>query len=209
MKAGATPLKFRFDAVNHEYIALDTGETLPHVTGMLDRAGLVDDLWFTEESSERGRCVHTLTADFDLGALDVASCVSIHRGYLLAHVAAMQILKPEILKVEIPQVHSVYRYGTRIDRAVRIFGLRGVLEIKSAEPSKAHQIQTALQVIVEAEDAGMEPEDLGRWALYLKPNGRYKLVDHNKDRFDKARDFNEARRIIRMCCGAGASRRAS
>ena len=57
---------FRFDALNHEYIALDTGEMLPHITGMLETAGLVDDLWFTEESSECGTCVHSLTAQYDL-----------------------------------------------------------------------------------------------------------------------------------------------
>lgn len=208
-----TPVRFRFSASDHCYIALDTGEELPHITQMLDKAGFVDDLWFSEESSARGTCVHAMTASYDLGALDVASCVSVHRGYLLAHVAAMRILRPEILKVEIPAVHSVYRYGGRPDRIVRLFGVRGTLELKSIAtlPTRspiAHRVQTALQVILDAEEAGMAPKDLGRWCLYVTPDGRHRLLDHNRDRFDKGWDFNEARRIIRMCCGAVAANSA-
>lgn len=197
-------VRFRFDAATHTYIDGATGEELPYISQMLDKAGLVDDLWMTVESRERGTCVHKLTADYDLGAMDVESCVSIHRGYLLGHAAAMAVLKPEILKVEVPMVHSVYRFGGRPDRIVRLFGVRGTLEIKSAVEAKSHRIQTALQAILDAEDAGMAPEDIGRWVLYLKPDGKYKLRDHNRDAYEKARDFNEARRIIRMCCGAGA-----
>lgn len=199
------PIKFRFDARAHDYIALDTGEMLPHITGMLDATGHVDDLWMTEESSERGTCVHALTASYDLGALDVDSLVSVHRGYLLAHVKAMKVLRPEILKVEVPLVHPVYRFGGRPDRIVRLFGLRGTLEIKTAVPSKSHRFQTALQAILDAAEVGVRPEDLGRWVLYLKADGKYQLVDHNKDLFDKGRDFNEARKIIRETCGNGVA----
>lgn len=202
----ADSVKFRFDARNHEYIDIETGAVFPHITGMLDRAGLVDDLWFTEESSERGTCVHKLTADFDLGAMDPATCVSVHRGYLLGHVAAMKVLKPEIIAVEEPFVHPTFRYGGRLDRDLKIYGIRGTLEIKStAAPAKSHRIQTALQAILLEAKTGIPAEDLGRWCLYLTPKGRYKLVDHNRDPFDKAKDFLEARAIIRMCCGGSVA----
>jgi hypothetical protein len=77
---------FRFDAVNHEYIDPSSGSVFPHITGMLQQTGWIDDTWYTEESSARGRAVHRLTADFDLGALHVDSCVSRYRPYLLGHV---------------------------------------------------------------------------------------------------------------------------
>jgi hypothetical protein len=198
------PVKFRFDADSHEYTALDTGEVLPHITGMLDRTGHVDDLWFTEESSERGTCVHKLTADYDQEALDVETCISAHKGYLHAYIAAMSVLRPEILEVEVPIVHPLFRFGGRPDRIVRLFGMRGVLEIKSAQPAKSHHIQTALQAVLDAGRLNITPESLGRWCLYLKPNGRYKLDDHNRESFTKTRDFAEARRVIRECCGVGA-----
>jgi hypothetical protein len=195
-------VKFRFDALNHEYVALDTGETLPHITGMLDQAGLTDDLWFTEESSHRGTCVHKMTADYDLGALDVATCISVHKGYLLAHVEAMKVLRPTIIEVEVPLVHSRHRYGGRTDRVVELYRKRGVMEIKSAEPAASHRIQTALQAILDADRLNVSPESLGRWCLYLKANGRYKLEDHDLKPFEKVRDYAKAREVIRLCCGA-------
>jgi hypothetical protein len=187
---------FRFDAQHHDYIDLETGDVMPHITGMLERAGLIDDTWYTEESSARGTAVHKLTADYDLGALDVATCVSRYRGYLLGHVTAMQILQPEILSVEEPIVHPVHRFGGRPDRDVIIRRLRGVLEIKSGGEEKSHQIQTALQAELVALEAGIPPEGLQRTCLYLKDKGKFKVVEH-KDR----RDFDEARRVIRLCCG--------
>lgn len=190
-----TRAMFRFDAMNHEYVDLDTGAVLPHITGMLERAGLVDDTWYTEESSARGTAVHRLTADFDLGAVDVASCVSRYRGYLLGHVKAMSILQPEILSVEEPIVHPVYKFGGRPDRDLVLRRIRGVWEIKSGVEAKSHQVQTALQAILVAVDAGIPPEGLQRNCCYLKDKGKFKVIEH-RDR----RDFDEANRIIRLCC---------
>lgn len=186
---------FRFDAQHHDYIDLETSEVLPHITGMLERAGLIDDTWYTEESSARGTAVHRLTADFDLGALDVASCVSRYRGYLLGHVKAMQILQPDILAVEEPIVHPVYKFGGRPDRYVIIRGLRGLIEIKSGAEEKSHQIQTALQAELLSLTAGIPPAGLQRLGLYVKDKGKFKIVEH-KDR----RDFDESNRVIRLCC---------
>ena len=95
----ACELKWRFEAWEHRYIDAVTGEEYPHITELLERTGWVDDTWFTEESCERGTQAHRLTADYDLGALDVASCVSAYREYLLSHVAAVALMQPEFLAV--------------------------------------------------------------------------------------------------------------
>jgi hypothetical protein len=52
------PLPFRFDAIDHLYLELHSGDVLPHITGMLEKTGWVDDLWMTEDGKERGsaRC---------------------------------------------------------------------------------------------------------------------------------------------------------
>lgn len=188
---------FRFNAENHEYIDLATGQLLPHITGMLQAAGLIDSTWFTEESSIRGRAVHSLTAEYDLGALeDPESLVSRHKPYLLAHVAAMRILKPEILAVEEPAVHQALRFAGRPDRLVRIDGVCGVLEIKTtAGPDHAHEVQTAMQCILVNEQLELPAAMLRRWALYLKPTGRFKLLEHTR-----AHDYTEAYRLIREFC---------
>ena len=187
------PIAFRFDPGPHHYIDLATGAILPHITGLLQRAGLIDDLWFTEESSVRGTAIHALTADYDLGALDVASCISPHRAYLLAHVKAVGILQPEILAVEEPAVHPTLRFGGRPDRLVRVAGRRGVLEIKSAAPAPSHAIQTALQCLLVSDRLHLPFADvLLRLCLYLKPSGKFAVVEHTRKQ-----DFAEARRIVK------------
>jgi hypothetical protein len=187
---------FRFDVAAHSYTELGTGYVFPHVTGMLTRTGWIDDEWFTEESSERGTIVHTLTADYDLGAIENPSSVtSEHKGYLLAHVACMALLGVEVLAVEEPIVCPVHRFGNRPDRVVSDQGLVGPLEIKSGDEAKSHPIQTALQAIALEHKLQVPAELQQRLCVYLKPNGRFKVREHK----DPA-DFTRAREIIRACC---------
>ena len=183
---------FRFNADAHTYVDLLTGEELPHITKMLENAGLVDDTWFTEESCERGTEVHRLTKDYDLEALDPDGCVSIYRGYLLAHVKAVSVIQPRWEGIEEPLVHPQYRFGGRLDRLGVFYGAAGVLEIKTGLVTRAHQIQTALQAILAAPRFGLPAEMLTRYVLYLKDKGKFKLERH-EDRHD----FDTARVIIR------------
>lgn len=190
---------FRFDANLHEYIDA-LGVVRPHITGMLEACGEIDDRWYTEESSERGRHVHSLTADFDLGALEVKTCVSPWRGYLLGHVAATDVMRGHGLEwhdVEVPLMHPVYYYGGRPDRVATYSGLGAIVEGKSGDIEKSHQIQTALQAILVSACGvlPLPPEAIARFCLYWRDNGKYKLIEHRE-----RRDFNRAREIIRRCC---------
>jgi len=185
---------FRFEAADHTYTDLATGQHLPHITQLLERAGLVDDTWMTEESCERGLIVHALTSDFDLGALNPDTCVSRHRGYLLGHVACMQRLRPIWQHVEVPFVHPTWRFGGRPDRIGMVLRRRAVFEIKTAQPSRAHQVQTALQAILASARDPLPPRQWARYCEYLKPNGKYKLEEHRDPG-----DFDEAERILRAC----------
>jgi hypothetical protein len=189
-------LAFRFDREEHRYTLLN-GIELPHITGMLEQTGYIDDRWYTEESSRRGTAVHKLTADFDLGALDVPSCVSPFRGYLLAHVKAMTILNAEVLDVEEPLVHPEFCFGGRPDRGWKVFGLEAIGEIKTGAPEASHRVQTALQAILRAgaKVSLLPPTQIARYALYLKDRGKF-FVEEHKDR----RDFDKAYEVIRKCC---------
>ena len=185
-------LPFRFDAATHRYLDLATGAELPHITGLLNVSGWVDDAFFTEESCARGQAVHKLTADYDLGALDVASCVSRYRGWLLGHVTVAGIVRPEWLHVETPAVHPRYRFGGRPDRVGVIYGCRGVFEVKSGVPTRGHQIQTALQAILVADELELPAHAVERFAEYLNDQGKYKIERHVE-----RRDFDEALRILK------------
>lgn len=193
----ACSLPFRFDVVEHVYTALDTGQELPHCTGMLEHCGYINSRWYTEESARRGQAVHKLTADFDLGALDVPSCVSPFRGYLLAHVAAMGMLRPEIVAVEEPLVHPRFRFGGRPDRAWLLYGLETTADEKTGDQENWHGIQTALHAILRhgAGETLLPPEHVARYSLYLRANGKFYVEEH-KDRCD----FDKAYEVIRECC---------
>lgn len=182
---------FSFDAERHAYIAHDTGEQLPHITGLLE----VDDLWLTPESRVRGSIVHRLTADYDLGALDVASCVSEHKAYLLAHVHLMTMVEHEWIDIERPRVHWGHRFGGRPDRVGFVDKVASLCEIKSGQPEKHHQVQTALQAILVAPDLNLPPDAIRRHVIYLKPDGRAKFLEH-----DKRADYDRAYEAIRKHC---------
>lgn len=180
---------FRFNDARHEYTNLD-GRRLPHVTGLLTAAGHITDEWFTDESCERGRVVHELAAEYDLGALDAATLVSKYRGYLLGHVAAMRAIPHHWLHIEVPAV-SPRGFGGTPDRVGEIYGGLGVLDLKSGLEFKAHRYQTALQAILCEQELGLPADRQLRFTLYLRASGRWKLIEHR----DPA-DIREADRII-------------
>jgi len=192
--------QFRFNPDEHVYTDLD-GRELPHITGMLARTGWIDDTWYTEESCERGQAVHALTADFDLGVLDPATAPKTYRAWVLAYVAGMKILQPIWDSIEAPIVHPTFRFGGRPDRVGKAFGISTILEVKSNNQGwnleKAHPIQTALQAVLVSATRPLPAEAWVRYAFYCRPNGQYRLEDHEKT---KHKDFAEAYRIIRECC---------
>lgn len=190
--------QFRFDPDRHEYTDRD-GRALPHITGMLEDTGWIDSTWYTEESSVRGRAVHGLTADYDLGALEPASCVSKYRPWLLSHVKAMSIIKPTWDAVEAPAVHPRYRYGGRPDRVGKVFGIKTVCEVKTNNKGwnleKAHPIQLALQAILLSATDPLPPEHWNRICCYYRPDGKFR-IEHYKRR----QDFDVAYDIIARTC---------
>jgi hypothetical protein len=189
-----------FNANRHEYIDLTLGEIVPHITGMLEEAGWIDARWYTEESSERGRAVHQLTADYDLGAIaDPRSVTSKYKNWLLAHVTTMAILRPTWRHVEVPLFSARHHYGGRPDRAGLVYAAESVAEIKSGAFEKAHGIQLALQAILVSEEVGIPPEFISRYGFYFSHKGKFGVEE-----FVDRRDFDEAYRIIRTCCGVAA-----
>lgn len=187
-------IPFRFDATRHVYIAIDTGEIVPNITRLLKAANLIDDQWYTEESCDRGKWVHAMTATFDLGALDLAD-IKGHpwAGYVHAHIEVMGIVRPQWLHIETPAVHPVYRFGGRPDRVGSIYSSPAVFEVKSGGAEKAHMVQTALQAILAAEELGVDAREVQRFAEYITVDGKYKVEHHVN-----ARDFDEAFRILRQ-----------
>jgi hypothetical protein len=187
---------FRFDADPHVYIDLETGAEVPHITGMLEATGWIDRQWFTEDASDRGTAVHKLTADYDLGALDIDRLVSRYRPWVLGYIYAMNVLRPEILSVEEPLImQRGLIWGGRPDRAVRVAGETGPLEVKSGDPHKSHEVQTALQAILLEQRLEVPAEYQARYCVYVRENGRAKVERH-----ERRADIRNAREVISKCC---------
>ena len=194
----ATSIPFRFDAERHEYWALDTGALLPHITGILESAGLIDKRWYTQASRDRGTLVHAWTMDIDFKVLPQLEEIGAElRPYLAAYKMFAAIERPINLAIEVALVHPHFRYGGRIDRQVSMRKRTGVLEIKTGAAERWHMLQTALQAMLQSEETGIPAETLGRWVVYLRKvgksstRGRFSLEEHR----DPA-DFAEARQIL-------------
>lgn len=186
---------FRYDDAKHEYIDARTGEVLPHITGMLEAAGLVDTTWFTEEGRRRGTAVHQLTLDYDIGVLELNDCRSEFKGYLAAYDEAIRTVRPTWLHLEERFVHPRLRFGGCPDRAGLVYKRKAVVEIKTGGYEKSHQVQLALQAILVATRLNIPPEHVERFAFYLEANGKWKL-EHLID----SAAMPKARSILRKCC---------
>jgi hypothetical protein len=187
---------FRFDAATHTYH--DAHGEVPHITNLLTLAGWVDDTWFTAEARDRGTAVHQLAAQYDLGALtdeDVVNYDGDFKAYLLGHAMCARVLRPAWLHIEVGFLCSRPRFAGTPDRGGVIRKAKAVLEIKSGAPERSHQIQTALQAVLLADEFKLPPRAIQRYCEYLDERGRYK-VDQHIDR----RDFVEADRILRRFC---------
>lgn len=186
-------IPFRFDYDEHVYYVND--QPIPNTSSMLVTTGKVDPTYYTEDSRERGKAVHGLTARMDLHALDADRFVGLYRGYVLAHQAAMARLKPAMIAIEEPVVHPQFRFGTRPDRVAKVFRSLSVLDEKTGGREKWHAIQTAIQAIGIGWKYGVPPEMIQRFTLYLDDGGGFSNVLH-----PRRRDFDEAYDVIRECC---------
>lgn len=190
-----TPVPFRFESEGHRYFVEDRQR--PSVTQLLERAGLSDPRWFTEASRERGTAVHELTASYDLGVQKVVpACFEHpHKGYLLAYQAASKSLRPIWQAIEETEMHPEWLFGTRIDRLGDVFGQFTNCELKSGVKTEAHPYQMALQNICVAWRYHRTPQSIQRLAIYLKPNGKFRV-----ESFTDNRDYDVAHDVLRRFC---------
>lgn len=182
---------FRFERQSHVY-TLD-GEVIPHVTGMLEDTGYISTVFYDDESRERGSIVHALTAEYDLGAIaDPEAVVTRWKGWFLAYVAAVRVLRPIHQAIEEAFASLRYRFGGRPDRIWIYKGLECIVDIKTGGPEPWHGVQCALNDIVVG---GLPPGVRLRYGLYLTERGRWTFMPH-EDR----RDYDKAYGVIHATC---------
>lgn len=149
---------------------------LPHVTDLLRDAGLVDTTWMNDYARDRGTAVHLATALLHEDDLDEETLDEDVARYIPAYTRFLQDAKPTDASCELPVENLELGYCGTADRVWKIDGRWMLTDLKCGAPSPWHRLQTAGY-------AGCYKLPILRSALYLRPDGTYRLVEH-RSRFD-------------------------
>jgi hypothetical protein len=169
-----------FDEATHTYRVGD--EVLPSVTQILRPYSAFARVPQEQlhVAAERGRHVHDACQYYDEGDLDEASLTDELRGYVAAWVMFRNDYAFEPQLIEHRCWHRQYRYAGTLDRwgeiTVTSRGKRVrkscLLDIKSGAPDPTHELQIA------AYAHAIDRETQVGMTVYLKDDGKYKVVEH-------------------------------
>ncbi len=165
---------FRFDPKEHRYF-FGTRE-VPSVTAILKGAGLIDTDFMTEYGRTRGSYVHEATALFDREELNESTLAPVLLPYLNAYKAFRAELGFEPIHIERPLGADLRGFAGTVDRIGMMNGRRALIEIKTSVEYAWHKLQDAAYKTL-AEINGIRVDD--RYALYLRPEGDYRLKKHD------------------------------
>lgn len=166
-------MNLTFDDSTHTY-RID-GVAVPSVTQVLQLAGLSDPSKYPPGAAERGTYVHIGTALYDRDDLNEDVLDDDKRGYIAAWAKFRADSEFEIDAIEARRCSETRRFAGTIDRLGIWNGWHTIIDIKSGQPEPWHALQTMGYAILIG-GATME-----RYAVYLRPNGSYKLVCHKEE----------------------------
>lgn len=164
---------------NHEYFV--SGNRVLGVTEILEKAGLIDDTWFTESTRARGEAVHLACHYLDDDDLDWDTVEGEYKPYVEAYKKFLTECKPKWTQIEYKIHNKLYNYCGTFDRFGHLFENYSVLDIKTGliQPWAALQLAAYAEIM----DLKVRTGLVTRYGLNLKKNGTYKLVEYN-DRQD-------------------------
>ena len=153
------------------------GSEFVSVTQAIRETGLMGDTsFYTEQARDRGTAVHAMVEYYDQGDLDEATLDPALAGYLDAYRRFLVDYEPAWQLIEAQRADTTLRYAGTVDRAGRLKGVKHpvVLDVKSGSPEAWHAIQLSAYKHLEAAELGAAL--IARYALYLSPDGSYRLV---------------------------------
>ena len=182
-------MKLDFDPENHEY-KLD-GERIPSVSELLEPITKVNydgiNPFVLAQAAARGTEVHEATESIDYG-LDPEDISPDIFPYLDAYCQFLADYRPDWYGIEdmvyggVADLYGSFDYAGTIDRWGMIDGFLSVVDIKTvAQPSPVQKITTAIQTYLYSCAlcfcGKTEKKPARRYALYLKKDGSYDLLD--------------------------------
>jgi len=151
---------------------------LPRVTDILKEAGLIDVSWLTPEGRDRGSYVHQACQFYDEGDLDESTVDSAIAGYLDGYKKFRRESSIESWDwIECPQQDPRGLYRGTPDRIIDVRP-RAVWDPKTGSPVPCTALQLAAYV-----NMLPDPYSYRRFALYLKPNGTYTVVEFPREQY--------------------------
>ena len=158
---------FTFDEATHTY-ALD-GTILPSVSQLLSGCGIINTSFFKPEHAEAGTRRHLITEYYDKGTLDWGTVGEADLPYLEAWIKAREELGFNIVEIEQRMYHPQYGYAGTIDRITEINDAPWIIDIKTGQKQRWHELQVVLYGLMLSHD-GVHPNLMD---IYIKKNGKY------------------------------------
>lgn len=168
-----------FDEATHTY-SLD-GKKLPSVTeicGLLNNWGDINPA-ILMQAARRGTVVHEYCELVDYGVdEDGIECEPELAGYVIAYMRFLRDYKPLWEMVEQKVYSDQFGFAGTLDRFGTIDGKPVLLDIKtSSSVNKLQKIIWACQLSAYVLLLAKEDQDIRRWNLVLKRDGKYQIID--------------------------------
>ncbi len=159
----------QFDPKTHTYRV--GGKVYPGVTDIIKAAGLIDSTWFNREATDRGTLVHSATALYDQGRLNMNGVRDDVLPYLDGWIKFREESKCKILEIETRLYSETLGYAGTIDRIIKLHGRWAILDLKACAPQAWHGMQLAAYRSL-VPGAGYKT-----FILHLRNTGTFKLVE--------------------------------
>jgi hypothetical protein len=160
-----TSATLSFNEEPHEY-RLD-GVRLPHVTGILEAMGLTPP-FPPGPYRVRGKRVHDASVLFDMGVLGDYEVGDEVMGYIRSYERLYKDFPFKWTRMEHATYDRQLLVAGTIDRVGTIWGGKAVADLKTGEPGRAVELQTAAYACMECPE---EPEEVWRFKIVLDKDG--------------------------------------
>ncbi|MDI6739030.1 MAG: hypothetical protein QME74_01530 [Candidatus Edwardsbacteria bacterium] len=184
----------RLDSEHHEYRDA-AGVVIPHVTAVLQAAGVIDYSWMPDREwhMTRGKAIHRACDLLARGLLDEASVDPRIQGYVAAFGRFMSESGCRVLETERLCYHRAYGYSGMADVLTIIGDRPWVLDAKTTAVPPSAGPQTA--AYMQALNTELETKIEKRGGLALRKDGTYRLVEFTGE--DDWLDFVAALRLYK------------
>lgn len=163
-------MNLRFDPEEHSYWL---GETrIPGVSEILQDLGVIDTRFYKPEHAQRGRAIHAAIAEWEREKQVNAD----YPEYVAAWINFCEAESFEPKTIEIPIYHQVFMYGGTPDSIGMVRDGTIVVDIKTGQPERWHELQLVAYGDMVGVDLKGSP---GLMCVYLKKDGSYKVKTHS------------------------------